>query len=404
MPADRNQIYFNALLPDSPKPEKGYPVVIFGHGFGDSRFGGPTAVSPTLASAGFAVVAITAAGHGHGPESTVIFTDKSGRTTTLTAGGRGVDLNGDGVIESQEGCLTTAPVAFALRDCFRQTSVDLLQLVRAIRSGIDLDGDGTPDLDCSRIYYGGDSLGSLYGTVFNALEPHVRAAALNTGGATVVNIARWSPAYRAITTFALAQRTPPLLNKDKAYDEDYVLRDQPVKTLSVPGAIDIQNFFETIEWLGMQGDPLAFAPHLKRSPLGGSDPKPVLVQFARGDLTMPNPATSALIRAADLREISWMYRHDRALTFDPALPLDPHPYLVLFVSLDSGTLQLPDMIGLAISSFTQQQIADFFTADGQTNPDPNNALVFLLLRAPLYEVPARLPEDLGFTLSTPSAP
>ena len=50
-----------------PSPPAGYPVVIFGHGFGDSRFGGPTAVAPALARAGFAVVAIDAVGHGFGP-------------------------------------------------------------------------------------------------------------------------------------------------------------------------------------------------------------------------------------------------------------------------------------------------------------------------------------------------
>src|SRR5579883_761418 len=56
-----NTIYFNALLPPADKkPAAGYPVVIFGHGFGDSRFGGPTAVSPTLAGNGFATIAINA--------------------------------------------------------------------------------------------------------------------------------------------------------------------------------------------------------------------------------------------------------------------------------------------------------------------------------------------------------
>ena len=67
----RARTYFNALLPPAgKKPPAGYPVVIFGHGFGDSRFGGPTAVAPTLANNGFAVIAINAVGHGFGPLST----------------------------------------------------------------------------------------------------------------------------------------------------------------------------------------------------------------------------------------------------------------------------------------------------------------------------------------------
>ena len=62
-----NQVYFHVYLPSSPPPASGYPVVIFGHGFGDSQWGGATAVAPTLAAAGFATVAINAVGHGFGP-------------------------------------------------------------------------------------------------------------------------------------------------------------------------------------------------------------------------------------------------------------------------------------------------------------------------------------------------
>src|SRR5581483_2538223 len=138
VPPSVNQVGFNALLPDSTKPAAGYPVVIFGHGFGDSRFGGPTAVAPTLARAGFAVVAIDAVGHGFGPQSTVTFVDNAGNSTTVNALGRSIDLNNDGVIESNEGCALTTPIAYGTRDCFRQTVVDLMQLVRIIKNGLDL--------------------------------------------------------------------------------------------------------------------------------------------------------------------------------------------------------------------------------------------------------------------------
>jgi hypothetical protein len=152
IPGSMTRVYFNALTPALPKPPAGYPVVIFGHGLGDSRFGGPTAVAPALARAGFATIAINAVGHGAGELSTVAFTDANGKTTTLTAGGRSVDVNGDGVIENGEGCPLVAPIGFGTRDCLRQTVVDLMQLVRAIQQGIDLDGDGKPDLDASHIY------------------------------------------------------------------------------------------------------------------------------------------------------------------------------------------------------------------------------------------------------------
>jgi hypothetical protein len=395
-PDRTNDVFFNLILPESPKPQAGYPVVIFGHGLGDSRFGGPTAVASTLTSAGFAVLAINAAGHGFGPESTVTFSFQSGDRVTLRSGGRSVDLNGDGKIEGNEGCALTTPVAIGLRDCLRQTVVDLMQLTRAVRAGIDLDGDGFPDLDASRLFYGGQSLGGLYGTIFNALEPGVRAATLNVGGGTVADIARTSPSYHGLSTLALGGRTPSLLNKDGSWDDDSTLRDKPVRSLTVPGGLAIQSYFEIIEWLGNEGDPIAFAPHLKTSPLAGAAPKPVLFQFALGDRTVPNPANSALIRAADMRENAWMYRHDRALAVVPDLPANPHPYLVLFVDLDGDTIKLPSLLGLGVSAFAQGQMANFFAADGAVIPDPNNILIQLLVGAPLFEVPEKLPEDPGF--------
>jgi len=396
VPPYTNRVDFNALLPSSPQPAAGYPVVIFGHGFGDSRFGGPTAVAPTLARSGFAVIAINAVGHGYGPLSTVTLVDNSGNSTTLPAGGRGVDVNGDGVIEGNEGCALVTPVAYGPRDCFRQTVVDLMQLVRTIREGLDLDGDGRPDLDGSHIYYAGESLGAIYGTMLTAVEPTVRAAALNVGGASIVDIARWSPAYRSLATDVLGLRTPPLLNQGTTYNEDYVLPGQPAKTVTVPGALAIQNVFESLEWLGMEGDPVAFAPHLKVSPLAGVTARPVLMQFARSDMTVPNPTNSLLIAGAGLQTSTWEYRHDLARQTAPDLPVDPHPYLVLFVSLNGNTVQLPGLDGLAISLDAQVQIAGFFAADGAQIPDPNVLSVLLFGGTRLFQMPGTLPQDLGF--------
>jgi hypothetical protein len=273
--------------------------------------------------------------------------------------------------------------------------VDLLQLVRVLHAGLDLDGDGKPDLDGSRIYYGGDSLGSMYGTILMALEPSIRAAALTVGGATAIDIARWSPAYASLATQTLALRSPPLLNQGASYNEDYVLPGLPVHVTTVPGAIPIQNMFETLEWLGMSGDAIAFAPHLKVSPLAGMTARPVLMQFARGDMTVPNPMNTALIAAAGLQSTTWEYRHDLALAKSPTLPLNPHPFLVLFVSLNGSTIQLPSLDGLAISLDAQQQFASFFGSDGASNPDPNS-ISKLLFGFSVFQQPQTLPLNLGY--------
>lgn len=395
VPTAVNQVGFNALLPSTPKPPNGYPVVVFGHGFGDSRFGGPTAAAPSLARAGLATIAIDAVGHGFGPESSVTFTDTQGHSVTINALGRSIDLNGDGVIESNEGCALTAPIAYGTRDCFRQTAVDLMQLVRIIRQGLDLNGDGKPDLDPNQIYYAGDSLGAMYGTMLVAVEPSIRASALIVGGASTIDIARWSPAYHELSVEALSQRTPSLLNLPNSYNEDYALPGNPPHVTTVPGAIPIQQTFEMWEWLGMSGDPMAFAPHLKLSPLAGVTPGPVLIQFARTDMTVTNPANSELIRAAGLQSSTWEYRHDIARGIDPTLPLDPHPFFELFVSLGGTGIELPGLDGLAISLDAQNQAAAFLASGGASTPDPN-VLSKLLFGTSLFEMPKALPFDFGF--------
>jgi pimeloyl-ACP methyl ester carboxylesterase len=395
VPQNAVQVGFNALLPATPKPDAGYPVVIFGHGFGDSRFGGPTAVAPTLARAGFAVVAIDAVGHGFGPESSVTFVDNAGRRTTLNALGRSIDMNGDGVIEGNEGCALVTPIAYGTRDCFRQTVVDLMQLARIIREGLDLDGDGRPDLDGSRIYYAGQSLGAMYGTMFLAVEPTVRAAALNVGGASAEDIVRWSPAYRSLADQALGSRIPSILNQGSTFNQDYVLPGQPVHNVTVPGALSIQDMFERVEWIGNSGDPIAFAPHLQLSPLAGTASRPVLMQFARGDMTVTDPANSMLIRAGGLQTSTWEYRHDLARPKSPDLPADPHPYLVLFVALNGNSVQLPGLAGLSVSLDAQGQIAGFLSSDGQIIPDPNQ-LSKLIFGINLFEIPVSLPFDFGY--------
>ena len=395
IPASTNLIYFNVILPSTPEPPNGYPVVIFGHGLGDSRWGGPTAVAPVLARAGFATVAINAVGHGFGPLSTVTLVDNLGNSTTLPAGGRGVDLNDDGVIGSDEGCTLITPVAYGTRDCFRQTAVDLAQLARLIRQGLDLNGDGIPDLDGSHIYYSGDSLGSMYGTMFAAVDPYVRAATFTVGGATTIDIAQWSPAYVSQATQTLAASLPPLLNNGASFNEDWVLPNQPVDVVTVPGALPIQQTFATLDWLAIVGDPMAFAPHLNLSPLAGQAARPALVQFAYGDMTVPNPMNTALIRAGGLQSSTWEYLHNLARAKAPDLPADPHPFLELFVSLGGNTIQLPGLDGLVISLDAQGQLAGFFQADGASIPNPN-VLSALYYGFNVFQIPPTLPETLNF--------
>jgi len=394
LPGSVNLISYHVFFPSTPAPPTGYPVVIFGHGFGDSQWGGPTAVAPVLAQAGFATIAINAAGHGFGPQSQVIITDPSGNVTTLTAGGRGVDLNGDGQIGPYEGCLAANPAQVGLRDCLRQTALDLGELVRTIQGGVDLTGDGNPDLDASKIYYVGQSLGSMYGTIFSALEPNVPASVLNVGGGSVEDIVRWSESYHSLAAAILADRTPSLLNEGTDFNDNYVFPYQPVFVNEVPGAIQIQNAFEIYEWLESTGDAVYYAPHMADSMLPGVPFKRILFQLARNDLTMPNMATTRLIKAAN-HPATWEYRHDIALADGLPLPQDPHPFLALFIGFSGTTVEFPSLDGILIGLAAQQQVAGFFASGGLTAPDPNTFLPSGFPQG-LFEIPAHLPEDNGY--------
>ena len=151
-----NDVYFNLYLPSGPEPASGWPVVITGHGAGDNKNTGnaPVAIAATLAEHGLATIAINVVGHGGGPLGTLTVTKTDTSTVTLPAGGRNIDRNGNGVFDQPAGSLPEAfyttpasPEAILFtRDGIRQTVVDLMQLVREIQVGVDVDGDGVPDI------------------------------------------------------------------------------------------------------------------------------------------------------------------------------------------------------------------------------------------------------------------
>ncbi|HEY2913631.1 MAG TPA: hypothetical protein VGK21_09735, partial [Candidatus Angelobacter sp.] len=266
-------IFFNLFIPSGPRPTNGWPVAIFGHGFTDSKQGAPFAVASTLAHNGIASIAINVVGHGFGPNSTL--TVQQGATsTTFLEGGRGVDQDGNGQITSAEGSSTfvlSPQGTIGSRDALQQTVANLMELVRAIQGGIDADGDGLPDLDANRIYYAGQSFGGIYGAIFMGIEPDIRAGVPNVPGGSIIDIVRLSPSFQLLLTQALSVRTPVLLNAGPPlfFNDNSPLRNLPPVTNNVPGAIAIQTVEDTSRWLGQAGDPVAWAPFIRKNPLPG---------------------------------------------------------------------------------------------------------------------------------------
>ena len=378
-----NRVHFNLFLPNSTAPAGGFPVAIFGHGFGDNKNSSPLVVAASMAQAGIATIAINVVGHGGGSLGTLTVNRTTDGPVTLSAGGRGFDQDGNGTIDSTEGVNAAAPkTLISGRDGLRQTVIDLMQLVRELEVGMDVDGNGSRDLDPSRISYFGQSFGGIYGTKFLAVESNVRTGVPNVPGGSIIEIARLSQSFRPLVWLALVNRTPPLANLPGLFqfDENIPLRNLPPLIDTVPGAEAIQRLIEWTEWTSQSGNPVAYAPHLTQTPLAGVPAKSVILQFARGDKTVPNPTTSAIIRAGGLESRTTLFRNDLARAAIPALPSNPHTFLTGI----GGA-------GTTIALQAQAQIATFFASGGTVTIDPDGAGTFF--ETPMVGPP---PEDLAY--------
>jgi hypothetical protein len=386
VPAVFEEIFFQVYLPARAMPEGGYPVAIVGHGLGNSRFDVPTAMIPGLVGSGMAVIAINAVGHGFGPEGTLEITTRNGETIVLPAGGRQLDLNGNGQIEFLEGAVFNLPqLPVFIRDSLRQTALDLMQLTRAIRMGMDLDADGRPDLSRDRISYFGLSLGGFYGSLLHAIEPDIPSAVLNVAGGNAARPGTLSPSLRQLFRGYLAARSPMLLNAGTDFDPDLPLRYEPVRIVSVPGAIAIQETLERLEWIETPGMPLAFAPHFRSSPLAGMPYKRTLFQFAVGDRTVVNPSNVDLLRAANTWDTAVMYRADLARLQFQSLPADPHTF----------TARIDVSAALPLAIVAQVQAAEFLLGTEHRVPAVPS------LVQPLFQPATHMLERLNFTPPAP---
>jgi hypothetical protein len=380
-----NTLTFQLFLPAGPKPPGGWPVAIFGHGFTDSMYGAPWTVASVFASRGLATVSINVVGHGGGPLGTLTVTPTGGTAVTIPAGGRGIDQDGNGTIDSTEGSSAAPPrTVIGNRDGLRQTVIDIAQLVREIQVGMDVEGDGSVDLDATRIYYSGQSFGGIYGTILLGVQPDIAAGVPNVAGGSITEVARLG-VFRPLTGIALATRVPSLFNGNPndqtftSFNENIPLRNLPPVVNTVPGAMAIAQVLDRFEWVQQAGNPVAYAPYIRKQPLPGHAPKPVLFQFAKGDQTVPNPTTTAILRAGDLADRAVYFRNDLAFAANNTVPKNPHTFLTNIGSAATA----PYAVG------AQQQIAVFFATGAVIDPDG---------AGPFFEVPIvpPLPETLNF--------
>jgi hypothetical protein len=292
------------------------PMMVFRHGLGRGRLD-MLAIADTYAGNGMVTVAIDAAKHGDRSFCTsgitgttidpVTGTAVGGCnpgvlcTTALPAGAQGdaqppgtcgaggfakKGIRGaaspDGIPEISGNYLVSANF-FRTRDTMRQDLIDESQLIRALAL-VPPEPAGTHNvvfehmasqgliIDPATIYYTGQSLGSIQGTMDVATNPRISKAVFNVGGGTIVDIFTNSPAF--------------------ATGVDQLLAGLGIQR----GTAQFLQFLVVAKTVLDPADPINFAGHLTSNTLpnllaGGAPQaaKKVLTQIAHCDAVVPNP-------------------------------------------------------------------------------------------------------------------
>ncbi len=322
--------------------------VVFGHGFGGSKFD-LFAAADTLGESGLAVFATDVVGHGSGPDSRYRVTSATGTVTTGRTFGRGRDLDGSGTIDGTEGVM--APGSISTRDALIQTAIDNMALVRALGRGVDVDGNGTTDT-CTgpgAVAYYGQSFGGIYGTMLLGTDPAVTTGVPNVPGGPVTEVVRLG-GFRPLLAGSLGElrNGGPGLG---GFTESLPLRRDPRVADPEQGAVPLQEAVARSTWITRSGSPEAYAPRLARSAQFGA--KKVIFQVAYGDGTVPNPTTAEILRAGDLYDRTWVYRNDRSSN----AANNPHGFLT--------------NLTLMAHFEGQEQIRRFIATDGVDERDPD---------------------------------
>lgn len=169
-----------------------YPTVVFGHGLTDNR-NSAGLFAEDFAEEGWATVAIDALVHGDHPST------------------EGVTLTGiQGTFRFFALTLSNPPVLDArrLRDHWRQSTYDKLQLTRMLTNDGDLDGDGNSDVDTTQLVYFGISLGGIMSTELVAMSDAYSAVVNMEGGGTLSRIVYDDDSsFSPLVTFVLRRQT-----------------------------------------------------------------------------------------------------------------------------------------------------------------------------------------------------
>ncbi|MCB9506666.1 MAG: hypothetical protein H6697_03245 [Myxococcales bacterium] len=253
-PVRQYRLRVSAWLPAGPGP---HPTVLFGHGLAHGREvgGGMARICNPL---GIAVVAIDAVAHGEHPDAP----------------------DDDAMVLFDFFALSLNPLTHLprrLRDNFRQSTWDKLQLLRLLELHPDVDGDDVPDVDLDRMAYVGESFGGIMAIELLALTDRFEAAALQLAGGRVTSIISDARRFQVFSLIAGGGQDPS----------------------------DVQRFYPVIQAVVDPGDASTWAPHVlsDRLPEIGGAPPHLLVQLVIDDDTIPDPSSDSLVRALGIPQV-----------------------------------------------------------------------------------------------------
>lgn len=175
-------------------PAAGWPVAIFQHGITRNR-SDMLALADTMASVGFAVIAIDQPLHGITDVESPLYVSNTPfapvadeRTFDLDLVDNDTGAPGpDGLIDGSGAHFINLASLLTSRDNLRQAQADLSVLALNLPD-VDLSGDGIGDIDGSRISFIGQSLGAIVGTPFLAVEPTVNNGVLSAPGGGIAGL------------------------------------------------------------------------------------------------------------------------------------------------------------------------------------------------------------------------
>lgn len=243
-------------IPETQLPEPA-PVILFGHGLTGASTEHARDVLEFTIDQGVVVVGIDAMEHGDHP---------------LRVPGE-LDVLSFFAIEYDDEYQATID-SLRLRDNFRQSTYDKLQVTRAIMASPDLNGDGKIDIDTTKMSYIGVSLGAIMGAELMALTDAYQSGVLSMPGGSVSSIVN-----NPVSVFS------PLI---VALMPDYIQHNPA----------EIEKTFAVLQVALDRGDAASYGKRLIENRIISDSSVPdVAVHVALGDDTVPNRENYTFARA-----------------------------------------------------------------------------------------------------------